>query len=536
MISLEQKDELYKFLCKKINYGVHPINDIAQMLADHQMSSRYFGYNRLKNLFRDIPEFITLLPPQNEDNEMRVRFSIWHRPKTKTVVAAKKRRTHATPINKASKVNNTENHIERVDRVLLPTAPDTLLPNVQLDNQMMHLLALKTGRVEASLPGLLESSYQQAKASSTLDYSNNKLVFQLDLIAKNGKPVIVTFKRQSKPGKLSHLYTLVYIDDNDSPTSRLKVNQITVDNPAQSLENFAFLGHWDDFLQKLADMAIHEEWDFPFSEKKNYYILKKYIQYTFYRLQLEGKVLLSEDQRLAVFNTGLVDRHFDDIYACFTPNNAGESPWLFKEFCIVGHRGLGKQLVQYFNPLPQPPTYFNRKEDLLFDLHQEIHCDYDHILIENVDRFPLEFLKHQFYDRPKAMKLLHYIERGNDEEKVQKSYDGIRQIIEDDMLLYNRLKNRLDDAVLLAHKEVQWNFHSAVPSYYPARNTMNFMLPLHLTSNDTVNNVLVVELTPAGNYQGQTILTCEQAYIDARLVCSLSDHWLDPKYITFQQK
>ena len=45
MISLEQKDELYKFLCKKINYGVHPINDIAQMLADHQMSSRYFGYN-----------------------------------------------------------------------------------------------------------------------------------------------------------------------------------------------------------------------------------------------------------------------------------------------------------------------------------------------------------------------------------------------------------------------------------------------------------------------------------------------------------
>ena len=56
---------------------------------------------------------------------------------------------------------------------------------------------------------------------------------------------------------------------------------------------------------------------------------------------------------------------------------------------------------------------------------------------------------------------------------------------------------------------------------------MNFMLPLHLSSDDAVDIVLVVELTPAGNYQGQTILTCDQAYIDARLVCSLKSHWLD---------
>ena len=34
MITSEQKEELYRFLCKKINYGVHPINDIAQLLAD----------------------------------------------------------------------------------------------------------------------------------------------------------------------------------------------------------------------------------------------------------------------------------------------------------------------------------------------------------------------------------------------------------------------------------------------------------------------------------------------------------------------
>ena len=37
---------------------------------------------------------------------------------------------------------------------------------------------------------------------------------------------------------------------------------------------------------------------------------------------------------------------------------------------------------------------------------------------------------------------------------------------------------------------------------------------------------LVVEQTQSGNYQGQTILTLDQAYIDARLLCRLNSEWL----------
>ena len=81
MITSEQKEELYRFLCKKINYGVHPINDIAQLLADNHISSRDFGYGRLKTMLRDIPEFLNLLPPETGSEEMRVRFSIWQPPK-----------------------------------------------------------------------------------------------------------------------------------------------------------------------------------------------------------------------------------------------------------------------------------------------------------------------------------------------------------------------------------------------------------------------------------------------------------------------
>ena len=129
------------------------------------------------------------------------------------------------------------------------------------------------------------------------------------------------------------------------------------------------------------------------------------------------------------------------------------------------------------------------------------------------------------------MKILSEIEHAKDDSQRAHLFSKIQRLLEDDMLLYNRLKNRLDDAVLLSRKEVRWNYHTAIPSYYPSRNTMNFMLPLHLSSDDAVDIVLVVELTPAGNYQGQTILTCDQAYIDARLVCSLKSHWLDLRTI-----
>ncbi|MDO4280306.1 MAG: DUF3825 domain-containing protein [Peptococcaceae bacterium] len=531
MLSLEQKESLYRFLCKKINYGVHPINDIAQLLADNQMGSRNYGYSRLKNMLRDLPEFITILPPEDGSEEIRIRFSIWQQKKPpKTILPAKKRRTRATSISKKpAPAPQAVRPSKRPDN--LPEPPESLLAHSKLDSQILNLLALKTGRVQASLPGLLESSYQQSKASSTLDYSQNKIGFRLDVASKNGRPIYVTFTRSTK-GSHHTPYSLIYIDDNNTSSAGLEVNKIKGDNPSQALETFAFLGRWEDFLQALATIATPEEWDFAHSEKKNLYILKKYIQYTFYRIQLEGKVMLSRDGRLAAFNTGLVDRHFDEIYACFTPNNAGESPWLFKEFCIAGHYGLGKQLVQHFNPLPQPATYFQRQGELLFDLTREIHCDYEHILIENIERFPLVYLKNQFYDHKRASKILADIEHTSDEHQRSRLYEKIQALIEGDMLLYNRLKNRLDDAVLLSRKEVRWNYHTAIPSYYPSRNTMNFMLPLHLTSNDTIDNVLVVELTPAGNYQGQTILTCDQAYIDARLVCSLKNHWLDIKTIS----
>jgi hypothetical protein len=526
MLTLEQKEEIYHFLCKHINYGVHPLNDVAQLLADNQMSSRTYGYGKLKTMLRDIPEYMVLLPPEEGSEEMRLRFSIWHRADKKPrVVTAKKRRS---PAEKRSRESSRPARIQRPAQAPQPVEkypvflPEDFYSSSSHSTQMLHLLAVKTGRAEISLPALIESSYQQARATQAIDFTAGGLMFRLDLPAKNGNPIILSYKRSGA------VWELIYIDDSASRDASVDVNHITTSNPAEALEQFAFLGRWEDFLQQLADMALPEVWDFPNSDRKNNYILKKYIQYTFYRVQMEGKVACSKNRGLAVFNTGLVDRHFDEIYACFVPNKGGASPWLFKEFCVAGHSNLGKQLVRHFNPLPQAASYVSRKEDLLFDVDQDIHCDYDHILIENIDRFPAAFLHNQFYDHPTAMKQMRLIERQPvADERTGPAFDVLRSLIENDMLLYNRLKNRLDDAVLLSMKEIRWNYRSAIPSYYPSRNTMNFMLPLHLTTTDAADCVLVCERTPAGNYQGQTILTCQQAYIDARLICATANLWLN---------
>ena len=80
----------------------------------------------------------------------------------------------------------------------------------------------------------------------------------------------------------------------------------------------------------------------------------------------------------------------------------------------------------------------------------------------------------------------------------------------------------------MARKRVRWNFKTAIPSYYPRANAMSLLLPLCLTDDDQVDAALVVQLVESGNYQGQTVLTMEQAYMNARLICRPDSDWLTP--------
>ncbi|MFM9413910.1 DUF3825 domain-containing protein [Peptococcus simiae] len=499
----ETKQRIYKLFLKHFGHGEVSLQELSDCLQNNRIDYKKLGYPDLPALLRDLPEFIEGRPTKPTET---ARFFRWNRHKS------------------GPGSYWTQPTMDQAPSLAPSLIPDRLLPVTRLEEKTMAVLSDKVSKADAALPYLIEAAYQQAKATNRLDTKNNTLRFFMDSYNMLEPSLLLTFKRMD-PDDNGHHLTFQYVDDSGLSFDLAGTN--AAQNPAKALENFAFLVRWEDFLQELADLAIPEEWDFCESRNKNYYILKKYIQYTFYRLRLEEKVAISKDRQFAAFNTGLVTVHYDDIYACFEPNNAGSSPWLFKEFTTAGHRGLGKDLVHRFNPLPQPVTYFTRKEDLLFDLDKTLVIDFDHIILENLNRFDVQFLRNECGDNAQAAGLLKKIVRTSDYETRNECYKELRTVIESHTVLYNRLKNRLDDAVELAKRQVRWNFKTAVPSYYPSRNTMNLMLPLHLSQPTLVDNVLVVELTPSGNYQGQTILTLEQAYIDARLVTSPEANWLN---------
>ena len=65
---------------------------------------------------------------------------------------------------------------------------------------------------------------------------------------------------------------------------------------------------------------------------------------------------------------------------------------------------------------------------------------------------------------------------------------------------------------------------------------MSLMLPLALQDERKTDVALVVELTRSGNYQGQTILTLQQAYVDGRLLCRPNSEWLDVREIQEEEE
>ncbi|MDO4590345.1 MAG: DUF3825 domain-containing protein [Slackia sp.] len=309
--------------------------------------------------------------------------------------------------------------------------------------------------------------------------------------------------------------------------------------PGKALERFGYLGTWQEFLATLADLALDEPWDFNDAaldaSTRRFEILHNYIRYTFYRLTLEDKVGFSSDEDFAVFNTGLVDKHYEDIYACFEPSDP-EKPeearyaWTFAGFCTAGTGRLGKRLVRELSPLPQPASYLERKEDLLFDLDREVVCDVHHIVVDNVHRLPVNFLRDELASSQACLGILAGIEELSDGARGER-FERLRAAIEGDTRLFNRLSTSINAAIDVAKRQVRWNYKTAVPAYYPRTNSMNLLLPLILTDSPTPDVALVVELQKSGNYQGQTVVTMAQAYRDARLLCRPYIDWLSPASI-----
>ena len=79
---------------------------------------------------------------------------------------------------------------------------------------------------------------------------------------------------------------------------------------------YAYFPKYNEAIAYLAEnLADKEDWDFTDAKSKTNSILKNLLEHTFRKVQSEGKIVYSADNKYSCFNTGLTTVHLEEIYA-----------------------------------------------------------------------------------------------------------------------------------------------------------------------------------------------------------------------------
>lgn len=369
-------------------------------------------------------------------------------------------------------------------------------------------------------------------------------------------PELIALKREPTPsGKAWVAYARLKADDRGEgagKTARTSVRlqssyvpvsaHRTVEGKFPTRDSWLF--NWSRIpnakIKELADKALEEKWYYGAAnaaEAENYPILKNYLAYTFKRLAIEDKILFGNTtdpehagEEYAAFNTGLVDKKYEYIYALFKKNTMSPQPyWYLLDFVVAGEQS-GKTLARLFYPLPKRADYFENKfQNMVYDTSTQLLCDYTHIIVERISRFPLRFLQENCppdmleIDGVKLEEV--YPKHAKDSER-KRYFEALGERINNTPVVLNNLKNRLEAAIHLTLKRVEWNYKTAIPVYFPTRNLCSLLLPLCLSEEGQVDLALVVEHLQSGAYQGQTVLPLDLAYNNSRLLTRPDSDWL----------
>ncbi len=146
--------------------------------------------------------------------------------------------------------------------------------------------------------------------------------------------------------------------------------------------------------------------------------------------------------------------------------------------------------MQQFPESPGMAEYVHTAADLVYDWRPPLKLAYEHILVDNIERFPPD----------------------------------VRQTT-------MRARQALDLAVAWALKRVRRNYKTVVPQWYPRLGAAGaqFLMPLDLSGDNDVDLALVVSAVGDSAYRGHTVLTLDMAYTNARLVARPDSDWLVPR-------
>lgn len=250
------------------------------------------------------------------------------------------------------------------------------------------------------------------------------------------------------------------------------------DNSGLTLYKFAFVGKEEDFnkkIDKLAKMAEEENWTSP--EGKENDILKNYLIYTFEKAIDEDLVMVSDDKEYAVFNTGLLTKNGEDIVCMFNRfKNSKKFPMHLQNF----YKESDYDFLMQFSDTPQVVTYFENPEKIYFDPTKDLVKNLDHILEDNIKRFPEEL------------------------QAKGKTY----------------ILSLLSSGLELTIKRCKRNYRIAVPQYY--NKEITYLLPVDLDGTKMALAVGSVN----NRYRVNTIFTLSMAYKNARLLMKPEADWL----------
>ena len=229
----------------------------------------------------------------------------------------------------------------------------------------------------------------------------------------------------------------------------------------------------------------------------------------------KSKLKLREGAEYAIFNTGLVNGFFAPIYGLFRRNpQKGKLPWLFNGFYVESERAISNaKKEENWSDLPKAARFYESPDDLIFDVESKIDAiNWEHIIIDNVDRIPYKYIE-------RYQPLDFVLEKEPNEPMIY--YGNLRNAIRNDQFTYRKLVDLFRDAMERAVLHATWNFHYALPMYYPRYKRVSMLLPLILedSRNSIVDLALVLDRDyKHKTYTATTIMTLEQIYCNIRLI------------------
>lgn len=281
--------------------------------------------------------------------------------------------------------------------------------------------------------------------------------------------------------------------------------------------DFSLVTEWESRLRNLESMAEPERWAYlSVPDKAALPVLDGYVKHTFMQAFAQEKVTVTD--RVACFNTGLLTLGQEEIFGVFALAERYEPEQAIgptnKKWFLKGWARAGDRILTGFSSLPSMATYWKDAADLIFNPALHVQLNVDHIVRDNLSRFPVELGGQLERDgTPRDLKEPEANAEGQLDEAGNESADEVP------FATRNALEGAMKHSVRLAQR----TYRVAVPQFYHGR--IQLLLPIYL--RDPRRPDLALTLEKHGEwYRAATVLYPDWAYKHARLLSRPNSEWL----------